>query len=51
MPAEVAIAASLVVWLITMGPTVIAAAAYLLWKGISVRDLRAGEAGFGQPAS
>ena len=42
-PAEVAIAASLMVWFITILPTVAAAAGYMMWKGISVRDLRTQE--------
>ncbi len=39
-PAEVAVAASLIVWFVATVPTVIAAAGYGVWKGISLRDLR-----------
>lgn len=39
LPPEVAIAASLMVWFITAVPTVVAAAGYMMWKGVSVRDL------------
>jgi uncharacterized protein (TIRG00374 family) len=45
VPAEVAIAASLMVWFITTIPTILAAGGYMLWKGISFRDLSPGETG------
>ena len=37
---EVAVAASLIVWFVITVPTVVATGAYMLWKGISVKDLR-----------
>lgn len=38
--AEVAIAASLMVWFLMTLPTILVTAGYMLWKGVSVRDLR-----------
>lgn len=36
---EIAVAASLMVWFVTIIPTVIAAAAYMMWRSISVREV------------
>jgi uncharacterized membrane protein YbhN (UPF0104 family) len=47
-PTEVAVAASLVVWFITTVPTVVVASGYMMWKGISIRDLREEETGIEQ---
>ena len=43
VPVETAIAASLIAWLITYTPTLLAAAIYMMWKGISTHDLVAQE--------
>ena len=42
-PAEVSVAASLTLWFISTVPTILAAAGYMMWKGISARDLRVEE--------
>ena len=39
VPLETAVAASLVAWFFTYVPTIVVAAIYLTWKGISARDL------------
>ncbi len=43
VPVEAAIAASLIAWLVTYIPTLLAAAIYMMWKGISTRELVAQE--------
>ncbi len=47
---EVAVAASLMVWFIMTIPTVVATGAYMLWKGISVKELRVQETELQHPA-
>lgn len=49
MQTEVAVAASLMVWFVMIVPTVIAAAAYMMWKGISVRELGMRDAALSLP--
>jgi uncharacterized protein (TIRG00374 family) len=39
VPVETAIAASLIAWVITYTPTLLVAAIYMMWKGISTHDL------------
>ena len=39
VPLETAVGASLVVWFLTYVPTIVVAAIYMTWKGISARDL------------
>ena len=43
VPVETAIAASLIAWVITYTPTLLAAAVYMMWKGISAHELVAQE--------
>ncbi len=43
VPVETAIAASLIAWVITYIPTLLVAAIYMMWKGISTHDLVAQE--------
>ena len=38
-PTEVAVAAALLAWLATYVPTIVAGGLYIMWKGISTRDL------------
>ena len=39
VPLETAVGASLVAWFVTYVPTIVVAAIYITWKGISARDL------------
>ena len=39
VPLETAVGASLVAWFVTYVPTIVVAAIYMTWKGISARDL------------
>ena len=43
VPVETAIAASLIAWIITYTPTLLVAAIYMMWKGISAHELVAQE--------
>ena len=43
IPIETAIAASLLAWIVTYTPTLLAGASYMVWKGISTRELLAQE--------
>ena len=43
VPVETAIAASLIAWVITYTPTLLVAAIYMMWKGISAHELVAQE--------
>ena len=43
VPIETAAGASLVAWFFTVAPTIVVAATYMTWKGISARDLISSE--------
>jgi glycosyltransferase 2 family protein len=49
MQTEVAVAASLMVWFVMIIPTVVAAAAYMMWKGVSLRELGMRDAALSLP--
>lgn len=48
-PAEVAVAASLMVWFMNTVPTLVVSGIYMMWKGISVKDLKIQERELRQP--
>jgi uncharacterized protein (TIRG00374 family) len=49
VPLETAVAASLLAWFFTIVPTMVVAAFYMLWKGVSAKDLMGPEEGLTTP--
>ena len=49
VPLETAVAASLLAWVFTCAPTIAVTACYMLWKGVSAKELMEPETGLAAP--